>query len=278
MIFDLHTHTVHSPRGENSAYEMCRCAEKLGLSVIGITDHCECNRFYPQSFYTSRPNPDESYDNEQLFERSVNDAKAAKEKFRGGIKVLIGTELGQPCMDMQAAEKITSDSRLDYVIGSVHQIPCCDDFCFLEYDEKLLDIQLERYFGECLRMCREVDINVLGHLTYPLRYIEGKYNIKTDMKRYYDIISDIMDIIVGKGIALEINCSGLRQAYGKTFPTEDIVRLYKGRGGEFVSIGSDTHSAEFIGHGFETARELALSCGIANGVFFEQRKPTYFKL
>ena len=57
-----------------------------------------------------------------------------------------------------------------------------------------------------------------------------------------------------------------------------IFDLHKDCGGEFVSIGSDTHSAEFIAHGFETARELALSCGIANGVYFEQRKPTYFKL
>lgn len=208
----------------------------------------------------------------------MSDAKAAKEQCKDRIKVLVGTELGQPCFDIQAAEKITSDSRLDYVIGSVHQIPCFDDFCFLEYDEKLLDMQLERYFRECLIMCREVDINVLGHLTYPLRYIEGKYNIKTDMKRCYDIISEIMDIIVSKGIALEINCSGLRQTYGKTFPTEDIIRLYKDFGGEFVSIGSDTHSAEFIRYGFETARELALSCGIANGVYSEKRKPTYFIL
>ncbi|MGN0552889.1 MAG: histidinol-phosphatase HisJ family protein [Oscillospiraceae bacterium] len=278
MVCDLHTHTKHSPRGANSAYEMCCHAAKSGLSVIGITDHCECNRFYPQSFYTTRPNPDESYNNEQLFQLSVSDAEAAKEKCEGEIKVLVGTELGQPCMDKQAAEKITSDSRLDYVIGSVHQIPCCDDFCFLEYDENLLDIQLERYFCECLRMCREIDINVLGHLTYPLRYIEGKYKIKTDMKRYYDIIAEIMDTIVNRGIALEINCSGLRQDYGKTFPTEDIISLYKSHGGEFVSIGSDTHTAEFIGCGFETAKELALSCGITNGVYFEQRKPIYFKL
>ena len=276
---DCHTHTLRSPRGEHSALQMCKIALSKGVSVLGITDHCECNRYYPREFYTENPNSFDSYDNRSLFLLSMSDIAEAKAAYGGKLTVLCGTELGQATFDLEAAEKVISDKRLDYVIGSMHQIPCCDDFCGLKFSSpELVQIQLERYFKEVLKLCRWGKFNVLGHLTYPLRYIEGNFGVKVDIARYYDIIKMIFQTITDKGIALEINCSGLRQSYGKTFPTADILRLYKDSGGSFVSIGSDAHSGNDMAYGFDTAAELALSCGIECGVYFMEGRPFVYSL
>ena len=279
MKADCHTHTVNSPRGTHTASEMCAAAIENGVSVLALTDHCECNRFFPCEFYTENPNDFDSYDNRNLFGRSLSDIEKAKCEYGNRLTVLCGTELGQPTFDYEAAESVVSDSRLDVVIGSMHQIPNCDDFCGLSFTSaEAASKQLERYFSEILKMCRWGKFNVLGHLTYPLRYMEGKFGIKPDIAQFYDIIMQIMREIVSREIALEINCSGLRQAYGRTFPTADMVKLYKECGGSFVSIGSDTHTAEFIGSGFEIAADIALSCGIEQGVYYVGRKPQFYRL
>jgi len=279
MKADCHTHTVRSPRGTHTASEMCAAAVEKGVSVLALTDHCECNMFFPREFYTENPNDFDSYDNKTLFEGSLSDIEKAKHEYGDRLTVLCGTELGQPTFDEEAAEYAVSDSRLDVVIGSMHQIPNCDDFCGLRFTSaETAAKQLERYFAEVLKMCRWGRFNVLGHLTYPLRYMEGNFGIKPDIAQFYDIIMQIMREIVSREIALEINCSGLRQAYGRTFPTADIVKLYKECGGSFVSIGSDTHTADLIGSGFETAAEIALSCGIDRGVYYVGRKPRFYSL
>ena len=104
----------------------------------------------------------------------MQDIEEAKAAYGEKLTVLCGTELGQATFDLEAAEEVISDKRLDYVIGSMHRIPCCDDCCGLKFSSpKLVDIQLERYFKEVLKLCEWGKFNVLGHLTYPLRYIDA---------------------------------------------------------------------------------------------------------
>lgn len=78
MITDCHTHTLRSTRGEHSTLQMCEIALSKGVSVLGITDHCECNLFYPREFYTENPNSFDSYDNRTLFLLSMSDIEEAK--------------------------------------------------------------------------------------------------------------------------------------------------------------------------------------------------------
>ena len=78
MKADCHTHTVNSPRGTHTASEMCAAAIENGVSVLALTDHCECNRFFSREFYTENPNDFDSYDNRTLFGRSLSDIGKAK--------------------------------------------------------------------------------------------------------------------------------------------------------------------------------------------------------
>ena len=43
-------------------------------------------------------------------------------------------------------------------------------------------------------------------------------------------------------------------------------------GGELITVGSDAHTPEYLGYGFEQARELLKSCGFRYYTVFHHRK------
>ena len=72
-----------------------------------------------------------------------------------------------------------------------------------------------------------------------------------------------------KGLALEINTSGLRQPGGTTHPPLSLVRRFRQLGGEFITIGADAHRPEDVGTGLEQAAALAREAGFTHqAVFF----------
>ena len=61
------------------------------------------------------------------------------------------------------------------------------------------------------------------------------------LKQFEEKILMIFSELAKKDKGLEINTSGLRQKYGKTFPDFECVRLFRECGGKIISIGSDAH-------------------------------------
>lgn len=49
---DCHTHSIFSPDAKNTIEEMKKRAQALGLRVLAITDHCECNSYWKKERYT----------------------------------------------------------------------------------------------------------------------------------------------------------------------------------------------------------------------------------
>ena len=83
-------------------------------------------------------------------------------------------------------------------------------------------------------------------MTYPLRYIIGKYQIPVDMKPYEEVIREILKTLADKNLALEINTAGLRREIGQTSPTLEYVKLFRELGGELLTFGSDAHRAQAL--------------------------------
>lgn len=88
-------------------------------------------------------------------------------------------ELGEYLYFPERAENILRITDFDMILGSVHCIRLEDlDVPFLRVsfdktvpNEKVLRF-IKIYFAEMLRMAEHVDIDVLAHMTYPLRYIK----------------------------------------------------------------------------------------------------------
>ena len=183
--------------------------------------------------------------------------------------------------DIEFAEEIASDKRLDFIIGSHHQNKGKDDFYWIEY--KNMDLSqtyalLDDYFKEMLEMCKWGKLDVLGHLTYPLRYIQGDCGIQIDLSPYDEIIREIFCTLIQKGKGIEINVSGLRQKYGKPLPDLGYVKLYRSLGGEILTIGSDAHCTADIGRDISAGVEMAQAAGFKYLTYFKKHEPKFIKI
>ena len=281
---DCHTHSSFSPDGKNSLEEMCEKAVNLGISVLSVTDHCDCNFWYPADHYfkdTDGVTDLMMYGSGNYSNKSIEKQKSLQEKYRGKLSLLCGIELGQPLQNEEKAEEIAENSDLDFIIGSHHQNQGKDDFYYIDYnkmDRQEIYFLMEEYFCQVLDMCKWGKFDVLGHLTYPLRYICGDCGIEFDLSRYNDIIEEIFKTLIEKGKGIEINTSGLRQKIGKTLPGIEYVKMFREMGGEIITLGSDAHCTEDIGKGIPEGIEIAGQAGFKYVAYFQNRKPVFVKI
>lgn len=279
-LIDCHTHTQFSVDSDADISEMTEKACSLGLAAYAVTDHCECNRWYSKEHY-----PDEDtycyFGFGTHFENSVSAVTRLKEKYSGRLNLICGVEMGQATHDFDIAEKIVSDSRLDFVIGSMHQLPKTEDFAFIEYEklsrQDIYDLA-ERYFLEVNKLCKWGKFDVLGHLTYILRYIKGKAGIDLDISPFEEAIADSFKALMENGKGIEINTSGFRQKYGDAFPSLKYVKMFRELGGEILSIGSDAHTVADLGKNVKDGAEIALEAGFEYLCYFKERKPNFVKI
>ncbi len=279
-LIDCHSHSHNSPDADKNATAlvMAKRAKELGLCAYAITDHCEVSQWYPIEYYGFEPNGYDDYGYNDMFEASMKESFSAKEQIGDTFNFICGIELGQATHNFELAEEIISDKRLDFVIGSTHKLPNYDDFAFIDYSKYDVPDLMEKYFNETYKLCKWGKFDVLGHLTYTLRYIEGDNGIKVDMKPYEEIIRESLKLIIQNGKGIEINTSGLRQKYGKTFPDYEWVKIYRELGGEILSLGSDSHCPEDIGKGIADGAEIALQAGFEYLCYFKERKPNFIKI
>ena len=120
------------------------------------------------------------------------------------------------------------------------------------------------------------DFDTLGHLDYIVRYApDTSEYIPED---YFDIIDEILKIIINKNIALEVNTSALKTTYGIINPHPDILRRYRGLGGELITIGSDAHEPRYLAFGFDILTNLLTDIGFSSYVTFKNRQATVHHL
>lgn len=266
-LIDMHIHTDNSPDGAHSTMLMAQSAQKAGIRVAAITDHCECNEYYLRQFNLSA-------------RQAVFESYKAKAAFAGEMVVLSGIELGQPIADLGAAADVIKN-KLDFVLASFHTFSDDDhDFYFLDYSlsENEPYRLFSRYLEEINKIVEWGEFDSLAHLTYPLRYIVGNSKIDFDLSRYFPDITEILRKLVKSNKALEINTSGLRQAYGKLLPDIEIIKLFKSLGGENITIGSDAHTAGDVGKNIIDGYIAAVEAGFKYVTIYQNRQPIHIPI
>ena len=259
--FDLHTHCTLSFDGKSSAYDMVRRAVELGIKHYALTDHVDLGEF-----------ADEYFDLEATVNGGRETIPALQKKFAGITDLLYGVELGQATQDYETAERLLRENRYDFVLGSTHNIRGHKDFYFIDFSQTDPLPILSAYFDETAELAEWGKFDSLAHLTYPLRYIAGEYGIKPDMSIFAPAIDRILQTLVRKNIALEINTSGLRQKIGVTMPDADIVKRYRELGGKLITIGSDAHCTDDLGKGIAEGIKLAKDTGFDKIAYYKRRE------
>ena len=263
-LFDLHTHSVHSFDGNHSVEKMCKSAIEKGITAITITDHCDIDG--------------EGTDFNLLFEKQFADIAACREKLSDKLKIYSGIELGQGIYRKAEAEALLNKFSFDFVLGSIHNIENKQDYYFIDYNNADVYELLDEYIDAITQLCEWGNFDSLAHLTYPLRYIEGKYKIDVDLSRFSAKIDNILKLLINNEKALEINTSEISRELADFMPAAKVVSRYRELGGKYITLGSDSHFAERIGSGIEQGLKMAQDCGFEYQTVFVERKPKLIKI
>ncbi len=256
---DYHTHSRRSPDGADDLVTMCRAAQAAGLTELAVTDHYDLGGM---QWVTPPPLPQADFE------------QARKQT---GMALLRGVELGQAHHEPAAADRLLAEHAPEFVIGSIHNLRGQGDFYFLSYRNaddayRLLDAYIEELF----ELVNWGKFHVLGHLTYPLRYIPQQLRVSFD--RYHERLQVLFRQLSTKGLGLEVNVSGLSRPEATTYPDLSLLELYRQCGGEIITIGSDAHRASDVGRCNEQAIQLLLQAGFSHLSRFTDGQLTFERI
>lgn len=256
MRADTHTHSIFSFDAQPHATveAMCEAAIAEGLSYLAITDHCDiCEE-----------------NKHKVLERDDIAAalESAKQKYADRLTLLFGVELGQIGEFPDVARALLAKYKYDFVIGSLHNLPNERDFCYFDFsktDEGEILTLMRRAIAENRHAVEVGGFHALGHLTYMHRYLlrDGR---DFDFSLVSEEIAALFDLLIAKGIALEVNTSTLTTA-GVTMPPRELLTLYRARGGRLITLASDAHAPERVAQNFEAAEQLLRECGFTEIAF-----------
>lgn len=266
ILCDSHVHSHNSFDGESTVREICEAAVNKGISTVTITDHMEAPeiRFGDRSVYGNGI---------KQISKSVKDVEELASEFEGRVRLLKGMELGEPMHMPKLTKRAMEIADFDFILASVHNLKDMEDFYYLEYNDSNTDELIKMYFDELLDTAQNADFDSLAHLTYPLRYVCERTDIKVNLDKYIDTIDSIFKALIKREKALEINTSGLFKKIAVTMPDIDLVRRFKELGGKYVTLGSDAHNCNDLAQGIEQGVELAKVCGFEHFTIYKNRKP-----
>ncbi len=255
MRVDLHNHTILCNHATGSMEDYVKRAIELKIDIFGFSCHA------PMDF---EPEYRMSLDQSKVYEKDVLDLK---EKYKDDIKILLAYEVDF-MSNAQFIEKNILDGNVDYLIGSVHFIDKWgfDNPEFIgQYEEKDIDKIWEEYFSAVSDMVKTQYFDIVGHLDLikVFKFLPTK-NIKI-------IAMQAMKDIKNSGMVLEINSAGLRKPISEQYPSYELIEL------AFeldipITFGSDAHSVEQVGFGYDEVMTLAKKVGYTQCITFENKK------
>lgn len=239
----VHTKYCHHATGEMEEYVLSGIA--TGLKEIVFLEHMEAAVHYFESTWLT----------EEDFDIYFAEGKELQEKYSNRIRVSLGVEVGyNPSHKVELLERLAK-RKWDRIGISYHFMPHPNEKHHLNLvSRKEKNIHaihsigskqvLQSYFSTLIEAVQVLPGTVLCHLDAALRFQPGIVIDET----YLESIRKLLVAVKQKGMALEINTSGLR-IRGTPFPAPFIIK-------EALALeipllpGSDAHKPEDVGRDF----------------------------
>ena len=260
MIVDYHMHL--RDRREVIAHDTAsigpfvEAARRAGIDEIGFTEHVYYFR-QTRELWTVPYQVDRClYD----LDSYVAAVLGAKER---GLPVKLGLEVDYVPGREDETRAILEPYPWDYLLGSVHFVGGLG----VDGEPRLSDaVGVEeawrRYFETLADAARS---GVFDSLSHPdLVKIFGERAAGFDY-------SPVVDAIAESGVAVEVSTAGLRKPVGELYPDRDFLAACRERGIP-VTLASDAHTPDLVGHQFDRARELLRSAGYETITLFDGRR------
>ena len=227
---DLHTHTTYSD-GYDMA-EMVEAAAEVGLSAVGLTDHCIP---YADPFGRSdRTDFDETYDGRR------EDIGALSERLDADVDILDGAEVNYDPNHERAVREFLAAANFEYTIGSVHyagEYSIADPHQLADASAATKREAGETYVDWQVRLGESELFDIVGHLDLPQRSPVLRNVMDEDQYRR------LADALAGSRTVPEINAGRLDREYGHVHPHSDYLHVFREAGVGFV-IGTDSHAPD----------------------------------
>ena len=262
ILADLHSHTDFSGDCQTTAEDMLAKAKEIGLKYYAITDHHDLDfPKYDISFTVDI----------QSYTAALQSLKAENSN---DFKLLAGIEFGlQPHLNDELLA-IDNTEFFDIIIGSCHLADGQDPYQKVFFEGKSRDEAYRQYFEATLKSVQALDgFDVLGHLDYAIRYWPGAGPRQYDYSLFADVLDAILETLIRKEIALEVNSAGYPYKLNQPHPSYEVLTRYHELGGRLLTIGSDAHITKNIASHFDIIEERLKAIGFEAYTVFINRKP-----
>lgn len=265
MLTDFHLHTEASNDSQAPIEAMCEAAIAKGYDAIAITDHVEMVHYRRDAY-------------DRSLTASWEASGRARAAYADRLRVARGIELGEPLYDPALSASILDTYPFDFVLASMHRLSDEEDYYDYDYTGVDIGVVMDHYFAAVLETVQWGRFHSLAHLTYPFRYMPPDRR-PAGYGRWTDAIDAVLRTLAEKGLALEINTSGLRNPrIGLASPDLPLVRRFREVGGEILTVGSDAHEPENVGAGIPEALAIAWQAGFRYTAVYFAGKPTFLPI
>ena len=247
MKQNLHTHTIYCD-GNDTPEQMLEAALARGFDSLGFSGHA------PAPFDPAAMNPAHL----SAYMKDIRSLPAP-------IPVYLGIE-----EDLDS--RVDQPEQFDYIIGSVHFLPCQDTLKSIDYTRKqFIELLEDTYGGSMPAMaaayyqkvgqladCAEADI--AGHIDLIAKFNEHEDFFRFDDPTYLSCACAAVDRLAPEKI-IEVNTGAMARGY-RTNPYPDLrILQYMHEKKAKICLSSDCHDRSFLDYGFADALQLIRRCG-----------------
>jgi histidinol-phosphatase (PHP family) len=140
-----------------------------------------------------------------------------------------------------------------------------------QWQSRDIDDIYKEYFEAISAMAKSGLFDIVGHFDLIKVF---KFLPKADIRV---LAKDALQEIKSSGMILEINSAGLRKPIGEAYPSKSILELAYEMDIP-ITFGSDAHSVEQVGFGYDEVLALAKDVGYSQAVTFTNRDAQLIKI
>jgi histidinol-phosphatase (PHP family) len=263
---NYHIHNQYSSDGRGSTEEVCEKAVELGFEEICFTNHAE----------TLSPAGDDwildLVEARQRYEQLQHEIERLQPEYPE-LRILLGAEYEFRPEWVETLDALTDSVDFDLIIGSVHVVDgqqISGGAVSSYFKTRDASEAYGRYFQTIDEMVEWGGFDVVAHLDMAKRF-GVKYYGPFDAKPFESQIRATLEKMVGKGLGLEVNTSGVVQAPAEPYPALDILKLAKGSHVATVTIGTDSHVPTSLEQGWEVGELMLKRAGFSEITLFSHR-------
>lgn len=264
-MYDFHSHTDFSGDCGTPPEQMILSAIQKKLKGIAVTDHVDYD--YPHA------EPNFEMDLESHFS-TLDTLKKQRSK---DIFIGIGLEIGYQSSCEAKASQAVQSKAYDFILCSIHTLQGADLYYGNFFATRTPLKALTEYFEALSDMLDSFsDFDSIGHLDLPRRY--HKPINALPLESYQAALEKLLKKVIEKDKAIEFNTSGYRYDDGSPYPSFEAAKLYYDLGGRKITLGSDAHRPEDVGHRFAETAETLKAIGFTEAYYYDQRKAIPYPL